>query len=206
MWPTRRPRELATNCPEGQTRFVMQTKRVLVVLETDYEEQAMSEQIPIPSPPEDLEARTAALVELDAANADRYRSNRDRLVSRIDSLTAELEFALAVPQRSYIAHHDAYQYFEKAFALEAAGFIKDSHDAEPSFSNLSKLGHMVELQTANCIVYSAAERPRIIDSLGSTVKTRYSRVPIMGLEYKAGPDQWFDLMKTVNRRFRQCLQ
>lgn len=149
---------------------------------------------------------TESLVVLDPDNKAQYEKNRDRLLSRIDSLAAEMEFELSLPNRSYIGHHDAYQYFEKSFGLDGAGFLRNSHNEDSGFSTVSKLSHMIELRTANCIVYDSSEVPGIITSLGKTDMTRYARIPSQGLEFNAGPDLWFDVMKKMSRRFRQCLQ
>ena len=149
---------------------------------------------------------TDSLIMLDVANSERYQANRDRTLDRIETLAAESEFEMSLPDASYIAHHDAYQYFENSFNLRSAGFVKNSDHADAGAKQVRKLKNMVELRGVNCIIYSDPERPAIIDSLGKTDSTRYSRVPAMGNEFRPGSDLWFDLMKKVARGFRQCLQ
>ncbi len=149
---------------------------------------------------------TDSLIMLDVANRESYQANRDRTLERIETLAAELEFEMALPNTSYIAHHDAYQYFENSFDLRSAGSIKNTDHAEAGAKQIRKLKNLVELRGVNCIIYSDPQRPAIIDSLGKTNSTRYARVPVMGNDFRPGSDLWFDLMKKVARGFRQCLQ
>ncbi|HEY9057959.1 MAG TPA: zinc ABC transporter substrate-binding protein, partial [Aurantimonas sp.] len=65
-----------------------------------------------------------ALTSADPAHAEIYAANADKLEARLDGLIAEVEADLAgVRGRPFIVFHDAYQYFERRFAMPAAGSI-----------------------------------------------------------------------------------
>lgn len=146
------------------------------------------------------------LKQIDPANSNRYQKNLDNSIENIDQLSAEIEFELSLPNKRYIAYHDAYQYFEKHFGLIAAGAIKNSHAVKTGPAHISKLKHLIDLQDANCIVYDTSEQPAIIDSLGKTERTRIQHIDILGRDIAAGSELWFDLMRDMASGFRQCLQ
>ena len=61
---------------------------------------------------------------IDPENRGRYAANAAALVARIDALDAGLKAALApVRDIPFVVFHDAYQYFEKSYALRAVGSI-----------------------------------------------------------------------------------
>jgi len=58
----------------------------------------------------------------DPENKGRYASNADKLAARIDALDRELRDVLApVRDVPFVVFHDAYQYFERSYALRAVG-------------------------------------------------------------------------------------
>ena len=79
-------------------------------------------------------ARTVArtLIARDPANAVSYKRNTQNLITRIGALERRLAKSLA-PVRSepYLVFHDAYQYFERHFALKALGAISIDPDRRP---------------------------------------------------------------------------
>ncbi len=147
-----------------------------------------------------------ALIAIDPANRRLYLNNLDDALTRVTEITAEIEISLALPQKNYIAFHDAYQYFEHRFGLQLAGAIKHSDASQSGARQLSKLHHMVELQHVNCIVYDSGHKPAILNNFPLSGKTRVQRIDILGSELVAGENLWFDLMQQAARGFHQCLQ
>ncbi len=75
--------------------------------------------------PENAKAMAAVIADTlekaDPGNAKRYAENETALAKELDGLTAELSAELApVKEKPFVVFHDAYQYFEKRFGLQAA--------------------------------------------------------------------------------------
>ena len=72
------------------------------------------------------------LSSIDPANATLYESNAKNTEARLDELVTEIEAELAGLQgRGFIAFHDAYQYFENRFGVQALGTVTVSPDVMP---------------------------------------------------------------------------
>jgi len=87
------------------------------------------------------DAAVAVLSQADPGNAALYAANANAFNASLDSLAGEIETALAaVKAKPYIVFHDAYQYFEKRFGLNAVGSIADFSAAAPSARRLRQPG------------------------------------------------------------------
>ena len=77
--------------------------------------------------------------------------------------------------RRYIVPHDAYQYFEAAFALPAAGAISLTDAAAPGPARIAALRDMVNSGTIACILTDPQTSPEWTDLLrdGSIVATAF---------------------------------
>src|SRR5690606_35780239 len=82
----------------------------------------------------------ASLSQADPANAARYAANVAAMRQRIDGLNGELAQTLAAAKgKPFIVFHDAYQYFEQAFGLTAAGSITVSPEVMPGADRLTTI-------------------------------------------------------------------
>ena len=80
-----------------------------------------------------VRAIAAAVTAADLERAALYRANEERTVRELAALDEELDAALApVRGKPFIVFHDAYQYLEAAYGLNAAGSITVSPDRPPS--------------------------------------------------------------------------
>ena len=86
------------------------------------------------------------LAELDPANADTYMKNWEGLEAEIDALVPQITATLAPYQdTSFIVLHDAFQYFEVAFGVEAEAYIIPGTGATPGPARMRELrDHLVE--------------------------------------------------------------
>ena len=72
-------------------------------------------------------------------HAARFKANAERLAAEIDALTAELEKETApLRERPFVVFHDAYQYFDDSFDLDAVGSITVSPNVQPSAKRLDR--------------------------------------------------------------------
>jgi zinc transport system substrate-binding protein len=110
---------------------------------------------------------------IDPTNAATYETNTDRLVSELDALSRELETTLMpVKGKPFITFHDAFQYFEKRFDVEAAGSVTIVPDASPGAERIAALQAKVKDLGAVCLFSEPNFDPKIMSVImeGSNAK------------------------------------
>ncbi|KUJ76150.1 hypothetical protein AVO45_12595 [Ruegeria marisrubri] len=130
-----------------------------------------------------------ALSELDPDNAPLYRKNAQAARDRLAGLEGDLAKRLSAMQGvGYISFHDAYQYFEKRFALEPVGTISLSDASTPGPARLAALRDRVAGSGVRCAFSEPQFDTRLFQAAidGEPVKT-YELDPLgVGLEPGAG--------------------
>lgn len=131
------------------------------------------------------DAVAAALSQADPANAAIYAANTKAFNASLDALAGEIAATLApVKDRPYIVFHDAYQYFEKRFGLNAVGSIADFSAAAPSARRLREIRGKIAEAGAVCAfrepqfdekfvataIEGSAAQPGILDPLGADLQ------------------------------------
>src|SRR5690606_7008552 len=106
------------------------------------------------------------LAQRDPANAAKYKANAARVTARIDDLSAGIAREMKpLAGKPYIVFHDAYQYFEKRFGLEAVGSITVSPEAKPSAKRLTELRHKISALDAVCVFAEPMFQPKLVDAV-----------------------------------------
>jgi len=100
-----------------------------------------------------LGAIAEALAEQDTDNAALYRANAAAGQAEYAALKDEITAQLApYAGRAFIVPHDAYQYFETAFALPAAGAISLSDAASPGPARVAELRERIAAEGIACVL------------------------------------------------------
>jgi zinc transport system substrate-binding protein len=147
-----------------------------------------------------------ALAKLDADNAARYRANARTLTQRIDRLTAALQERLA-PIRSipFIAFHDAFQYFERSFGLNAVGALHLQPDRAPGAARIRALRAAIRARGVRCVFREPQFRAALVDTLVEGTGARVGVLDPMGAAISPGPDAWFQMMTANADSMVRCL-
>ncbi len=120
-----------------------------------------------------VEVIAETLAKVDPANAGKYEANAEKVAGRIDKLDHEIEEALAkVKDRPYLVFHDAYQYFENRYGLNAVGSITVSPERKPGAKRVAELRHVIEDNKAVCIFAEPQFPPNIVQTLVEGTKAR----------------------------------
>ncbi len=149
---------------------------------------------------------TERLVRWDPANAAAFQRNRDDLLARIDALDGQLRQQLApVRDRPFIVFHDAYQYFERHYGLNAAGSITIDPARSPGVRRIQELRNRLDQDDVACLFTEPQFRPALAQTLVEGHETRLGELDPMGSELEAGPDAWFQLMQNMADGITDCL-
>ena len=122
------------------------------------------------------------------------------LGQRLDELDRSLESRLAtVADRPYVVFHDAYQYFEHRYGVNAVGAITINPTVRPSAQRLEEIQGRLEELDAACVFAEPQFEPTLVDTVIEGTNARKGVLDPLGAELDAGPDQYFLLMTQPGR-------
>ena len=146
------------------------------------------------------------LSQLDPANADAYRRNAETYAARLDALDAEIEEMLhPVEDRPYVVFHDAYQYFEAHYGLNARGAVTLSPDRAPGAERLREVRHAIEDSGAACIFAEPQFSPRVLDVVTEGLDVKTGVLDPLGAELAPGPDAYPQMLRNLAVALKDCL-
>ncbi|WP_018868609.1 MULTISPECIES: zinc ABC transporter substrate-binding protein [unclassified Thioalkalivibrio] len=147
------------------------------------------------------------LMQWDPERAETVEANRDALLERIDDLDGRLAEQLGpVRDQAFIVFHDAYQYFEQHYGLNAAGSISIDPSRSPGPRRISELRERVANGDVVCLFTEPQFRPALAETVAEGTDTRLGVLDPVGAELEPGPDAWFELMQNMADGFADCLR
>jgi zinc transport system substrate-binding protein len=148
----------------------------------------------------------ATLSEADPDNAARYEANAQAAAEGIAALKAELSAQIAPVQgRAYIVPHDAYQYFEVAFGLPAAGAMTLSDASAPGPARLAELRDLVTAGNVVCILTDPETSPEWAEVLGEGTLVSTAMADPDGISLQPGPGLYAEMMRGLTSALVDCL-
>ncbi|HYG89008.1 MAG TPA: zinc ABC transporter substrate-binding protein [Azospirillum sp.] len=152
------------------------------------------------------ETAAVALAARDQANAATYKANAEALGKRLDALDVELKADLApVAERRFVVFHDAYQYFEQRYGLNAAGSIIVSPDRPPSAKRLALIRDRIKDLGAACVFAEPEFEPKLVDTVVEGTKARKGVLDPEGAAIPEGPELYFTLLRNLAKGLTECL-
>lgn len=146
----------------------------------------------------------ARLIAQDPANAELYRNNLQRLLTKIQHTADSINAILKNRKQPFITFHDAFQYFEDENRLNYADSINFDEETGTSLKHLRRIKTSMEKHNIQCLVYQQP-KPAIIDSLTRHTTVKAIALDPLGLEVSDDKEAWFELMKELATDFEQCL-
>jgi zinc transport system substrate-binding protein len=146
------------------------------------------------------------LSDISPANAAAFRANADKAITRLDTLSAEMEAALAgAAGKPYVVFHDAYQYLETRFRLTPAGSVVIDPDTPPSGKRLSDLRAQISALGIRCVFSEPSFETRVVQSIIEGTPARTAALDPEATRVAAGVDAYDELMRSMARAIRGCL-
>ena len=151
-------------------------------------------------------AIAAALADADPAHADIYRANGRRLSARLEALEAEMKSALApVKDRPFVVFHDAYQYLENAFGLNAIGAVAVAPEKPPGPKALAALRARIKATGARCVFREPQFPAKLAETVAEKTGARIAVLDPEGIVGAPGASLYFELMRANARSLVDCL-
>ncbi|WP_371056605.1 zinc ABC transporter substrate-binding protein [Rhodosalinus sp. K401] len=147
-----------------------------------------------------------ALADADPANAEAYAANADAGREAIDAAVSDIEKTLApVRDRTFVVFHDAYQYFEDRFDLNAAGAIALADATDPGPARLSALRRAIAERGVSCVLAEPQFDPGLVAAVASESELDTAVIDPLGVALEPGPAFYPALLRGMAASMAECL-
>ncbi len=146
------------------------------------------------------------LVALDPAHAEAYRANTERALRRIEAVAGALRQRLSdVRTVPYLVFHDAYQYLERSFDLNAIGAVQLSSERAAGAHHLHLLRQRIQAKGVRCLFREPQFEPRQVRSLIEGGGVHVGVLDPLGANLPPGPEAWPQLLLQLGESLVSCL-
>ncbi|MCZ6732091.1 MAG: zinc ABC transporter substrate-binding protein [Gammaproteobacteria bacterium] len=143
---------------------------------------------------------------VDPINAVTYISNGGQLKHRIEMLALTLAKRLApVRDTPYVVSHDAYQYLERYYGLNAVGSITVSPEQRPSAQRLKALRVKIKELGARCVFSEPQFETALVKTMIEGTSAKRGILDPLGSIFRPGADAYFDMMNANVSAIVDCL-
>jgi len=151
-------------------------------------------------------AIAAELSALDPDNAATYHRNLLSLNNNIDAMAERIAARLApVSGVPFVVFHDAFQYFEESFGLNAVGSVTVSPDHMPSARRIKALRDEIADSGARCVFREPQFESALVQVLLEDSEARAGVLDPLGTDATPGPNAYFELMDANADALLACL-
>lgn len=146
------------------------------------------------------------LGEVDVAHRADYQRNGAALIERLDRLNQRLATELApVRQQPYLVFHDAYQYFERRYDLDAIGSVTMSAERRPGAKRVADIQARIRDLQVRCVFSEPQFQPALVETIIAGSAARRGVLDPLGAELPPGPDAYFQLLQGLATSLHACL-
>ncbi len=137
---------------------------------------------------------------------EKLDANAAKAVVDIGGLDEELEGVLApLAGKPFIVFHDAYQYFEHHFGLQAAGAITLNPEVKPSARRLAEIRDTLIKTGAQCVFSEPQFSRRILATVIEGTEAQSGTLDPLGVDIPAGSGHYAGLMRNLATAMSNCL-
>lgn len=142
----------------------------------------------------------------DPTNADVYRANGDRAMSWLAALDSDIAERLApIRDVPYVVFHDAYQYFENRYGVNAVGSITVDPERRPGAKRLAAMRQKITSLDAKCVFSEPQFEPALARTVVEGTPARLAVLDPLGADVLPGPDHYFHLLRGLANSLVNCL-
>lgn len=145
------------------------------------------------------------LADIDPEHAKIYKNNATEFAKEINKEKILWKKQLAAYKtKPYIVSHDAYQYFNKYFALDGVGAISLHPEIPPSAQRIQQIQNLLITEKVSCIFSEPQFNYKIIDSLIAGTTVHKGLLDPLGQDKDIGPQGYFILIDNLVENFVIC--
>ncbi len=139
-----------------------------------------------------------ALGDMDPFHQEQYRKNAAELQKKLDKLYQEVRQQLApVSSQPYIVFHDAYQYFERDFRLNAVGSVTIDTERSPGARRIKEVREKITELGARAVFSEPQFQSRIVATVLEGTEAKAGVLDPLGADLAEGPEAYFSLIRAM---------
>ena len=139
-------------------------------------------------------------------NAKIYSQNANQMIKRINQIKDELKNELsAIKDKPYVVFHDAYQYFETSFDLNAVGSVALEGDIASSPKQISFIKDKIVKLKASCVFQEPQFDSKLVKIVVEGTNAKIGTLDPLGVNIKSGENFYLQLLKNMAKSLKDCL-
>ena len=139
-------------------------------------------------------------------NAKTYDQNANQMIKKINQLKVELKNELSgIKDKPYVVFHDAYQYFETSFGLNAVGSVALEGDVASSPKQISFIKDKIVKLKASCVFQEPQFDSKLVKIVVEGTNAQIGTLDPLGVNIKSGENFYLQLLKNMAKSLKDCL-
>ncbi|PTQ73500.1 zinc ABC transporter substrate-binding protein [Celeribacter persicus] len=145
------------------------------------------------------------LSEHDPENAATYAANAAAGQAALDEQIARVQAELApISDLRFIVFHDAFQYFENRFGLQAAGSISLSDATAPSPARVKEIQDKIKSEGVTCVFSEPQFNAGLVATVLDGTEAKTTVIDPLGVSLTPGAGFYSDLIDAAAEAFKTC--
>jgi len=139
-------------------------------------------------------------------NSKIYNDNTTKFIDKIRSLKMELIKEMSpIKNKPYIVFHDAYQYFEKTFELNAVGSVALEGDIASSPKQISFIKDKIIKSKASCVFQEPQFDSKLVKIVVEGTNAKTGTLDPLGVNITGNKDFYLQLLTNMAKSLKECL-
>ena len=139
-------------------------------------------------------------------NSKIYNENTTKFIDKIRNLKMELIKELSpIKNKPYIVFHDAYQYFEKTFELNAVGSVALEGDIASSPKQISFIKDKIIKSKASCVFQEPQFDSKLVKIVVEGTNAKIGTLDPLGVNITGNKDFYLQLLTNMAKSLKKCL-
>lgn len=145
------------------------------------------------------------LIQIDANNSDAYSKGSQKQIQEIKETQRKINRDFSQnPPRPFAQFHDAFQYFETAFGLQAIGSVTNSDEGSASLGIVVSLSKALFAYPASCIFVENEQHVSKAKQFTQNDGVQIGYLDAMGNNFTPSARSYPDLLRMIANRFSTC--
>ena len=139
-------------------------------------------------------------------NAKIYNKNSSQMIKQINQLKVELKKELSgIKDKPYVVFHDAYQYFETSFGLNAVGSVALEGDIASSPKQIAFIKDKIVKLNASCVFQEPQFDSKLVKIVVEGTNAQIGTLDPLGVNIKGKENFYLQLLKNMAKSLKDCL-
>ena len=140
----------------------------------------------------------------DPTNQQIYLSNAEQAKAKILELDKNIKAQLHDLNPRFMVYHDAFQYFELRYGLNAIGMITDVSGSDPGARHIRRLIDEISDEGVTCAFSEPLFEDDLLETVVSVADIKVYEIDPTGARLEPGADLYLDLISNIADSFIEC--